>query len=79
MMYIANTLFSVPVATCDPRHSVANGSISFEFPRRQGEYIKGTVANVTCNEGFVATYRGVSECQGDGTWNTTFLPTCESM
>ena len=72
--------FPILVTTCpDPGDSVANGNVSFTFLQgRTLQYVEGTVANVTCDEGFVATYGGVSECQGDGTWNTTSLPTCES-
>ena len=68
------------MATCpDPGVSVENGSFSITVPpgRTEDVYVEGTVVNVTCDEGFVATYGGVSECQRDGTWTT--LPTCESM
>ena len=53
--------------------------VLYTFPpgRTEDVYVEGTVVNVTCDEGFVATYGGVSECQRDGTWTT--LPTCESM
>ena len=70
------------MATCpDPGVSVENGSISITFPpnRTEDVYVEGTVVNVTCDEGFVATYEGVSECQRDGTWTTPSTPTCESM
>ncbi|CAI8016122.1 Sushi, von Willebrand factor type A, EGF and pentraxin domain-containing protein 1 [Geodia barretti] len=67
------------LATCPhPGDSVENGSVSFTLPPVDStRYVGGTVANVTCDEGFAATYGGVSECQSDGTWNTTVLPTCK--
>ena len=68
------------MATCpDPGVSAENGSFSITFPpgRTEDVYVEGTVVNVTCDEGFVAAYGGVSECQRDGNW--TSLPTCESM
>ena len=81
LVYISLPCFSVPVATCPhPGDSVENGSVSFTLPPVDStRYVGGTVANVTCDEGFAATYGGVSECQSDGTWNTTVLPTCKSM
>lgn len=69
------------VATCNGiEDDINNGNISVQFRNGYpGQYVEGTVVQITCEEGFVATLNGTSECQSDGNWSTPHLPFCKSM
>ena len=63
------------VATC-PEVNLENGQVEYNLSSQNGQYLTGTLASFTCDDGHVINGSLSSTCQDTGTWNPQ-LPTCE--
>ena len=62
------------VRECSAPDYVEHGNITSN--PQEGRYVEGDYFNITCEDGFVATYGGASQCLISGNWSTGNPTSC---
>ena len=70
-----HSLLSVSIVRkCSAPDYVEHGKMTSNPPK--GRYVEGDYFNITCEDGFVATYGGASQCLISGNWSTGNPTSC---